>query len=42
MLTLSLQLMLYGLTGVFAALGILFIAVMSMTWIFPYDAESDK
>jgi len=42
MFTLSLQLMLYGLIGVFSALAILFIAVKGMTWMFPCDTESEK
>jgi Na+-transporting methylmalonyl-CoA/oxaloacetate decarboxylase gamma subunit len=42
MFALSLQLMFYGLIGVFMALGILYIAVNSLTWIFPQDVESEE
>jgi Na+-transporting methylmalonyl-CoA/oxaloacetate decarboxylase gamma subunit len=42
MLTLSLQLMMYGLIGVFSALAILFFAVKGMTRIFPCDTKKRK
>jgi Na+-transporting methylmalonyl-CoA/oxaloacetate decarboxylase gamma subunit len=40
MLMLSLQLMMYGLIGVFSALAILFIAIQSMSTLFPDDTNS--
>ena len=34
--------MLYGITGVFIALAVLYVAVSAMTKIFPYDIENEK
>ena len=42
MIHLSLQLMFYGLSGVFLALAILFIAVNIMVKVFPKSAEIEK
>jgi Na+-transporting methylmalonyl-CoA/oxaloacetate decarboxylase gamma subunit len=39
MFSLSLQLMFYGLTGVFIALSILYIAVKAIVMVFPYDTK---
>ena len=36
MFSLALQLMLYGLAGVFAALTVIYFAVRGMVWIFRY------
>ena len=42
MLMLALQLMLYGLAGVFAALAILYITLKIMVKVFPAPAEDGQ
>ena len=42
MLSLSLQTMLYGLAGVFAALAILYIVVKIIGWAFPFKPEAEE
>ena len=42
MFILSLQLMLYGLAGVFVSLAILYIAVCAAVKIFPYNQEGEE
>ena len=38
----SLELMLFGLIGVFASLGVLYIAVKLMSAIFPYKPDKEE
>ena len=42
MLTQSLQLMLYGLGGVFASLAVLYVSVKIITAVFPGKNKTDK
>ena len=42
MVSLSLQLMLYGLAGVFSALAVLYAAVKVIAKIFPYKTDNEK
>jgi Na+-transporting methylmalonyl-CoA/oxaloacetate decarboxylase gamma subunit len=41
MFALALRLMLYGLTGVFAALAVIYAALRIMVKVFPYKAEDE-